>query len=265
VFTLILQELKLENKEAIKQYWDNEPCGTRNIPYPIGSFPYFQAIENRRYKLDHITEKYNLIDYKGKHLLEVGCGIGTDLVQISRTGVHVTGMDISPKSVMMARENLRLFQCEGVVIEGDAENIPYKDCSFDVVKSWGVIHHLANPDKAISEIHRVLKPNGEVCVMLYHKPSLVVLQMWLAFGLFRLKPLRSIEDILANHHESLGTKAYTVKQVRDMFSEFKNLKIDLRATSYDLRYWRDKYFPSWMVKLVPRQLGWYVIVQGQKS
>jgi hypothetical protein len=100
--------------------------------------------------------------------------------------------------------------------------------------------------------------------MLYHKPSLVALQMYLMFGLLRLRPLRSIDDILANHHESAGTRAYTVKEARQMFSVFQNVRVDVRVTSYDLRYWRDRYLPMWCGKAVPRVLGWNIIIRGQK-
>jgi hypothetical protein len=76
--------------------------------------------------------------------------------------------------------------------------------------------------------------------------------------------LRSVDDILANHHESEGTRAYTIGKARQMFSAFQNVRIDVRVTPYDLRYWRDRYLPMWCGKAVPRVLGWNIIIRGQK-
>jgi ubiquinone/menaquinone biosynthesis C-methylase UbiE len=165
---------------------------------------------------------------------------------------------------LLAWERLRLYKCSGKVVEGDAENLPCEDGAFAFAFAWGCLHHTPNIGRAIQEIYRVTKSGGEVCVMLYHKPSLVALQMYLMFGLLRLRPLRSIDDILANHHESAGTRAYTVKEARQMFSVFQNVRVDVRVTSYDLRYWRDRYLPMWCGKAVPRVLGWNIIIRGQK-
>ncbi len=85
------------------------------------------------------------------------------------------------------------------------------------------------------------------------------------YGLFAFKPLRSLKDILARHHESPGTKAYTEAEVRQMFSAFKDVKIKVRLTPYDLRYGRDRYLPKWVGNLVPKHLGWFLVIRGQKS
>jgi hypothetical protein len=85
------------------------------------------------------------------------------------------------------------------------------------------------------------------------------------YGLFAFKPLRSLKDILANHHESPGTKAYAVSEVQEMFSAFRKLKVDICLTPYDLRYGRDRYLPKWVGNLVPKRLGWFMVIRGRKS
>ncbi len=179
-------------KEAVKQYWDNEPCGTRDIPYPVGSLAYYEEIAEKRDKLEPFIAQYAQFDkWKGKKVLEVGCGVGSDLIRFAEAGAIVTGIDLSPRSVFLAQERLHLYKYNGVVIEADAENIPYKDDAFDFVYSMGVLHHTPNIEKAISEIYRVTKSGGKICAMLYHRNSIVALQMYLLFGLFALKPWRS--------------------------------------------------------------------------
>jgi len=252
-------------KEVVRQYWDNEPCGTRDIPYPVGSLDYFEAIAERRDRLDWFIPEYAQFDkWKGKKVLEVGCGAGSDSIRFAQAGADITSIDLSPRSVLLTRERLHLYGCKGNVLEADAEEMPFDNDNFDFAYSYGVLHHTPNIYRAINEIYRVLKSGGQICIMLYHKYSLVALQMWLMFGLFKLKPTRSISDILANHHESLGTKAYTVNEVERLFSSFDNVKIHTRVTAYDIRYSRNGYLPIGVAKLIPQCLGWNIIIQGQK-
>jgi ubiquinone/menaquinone biosynthesis C-methylase UbiE len=150
------------------------------------------------------------------------------------------------------------------VFVADAEKLPFEDDEFELTYSWGVLHHTPNPTRAIQEIHRVTKPGGEICIMLYHRRSMVALQLYLLFGLFAFRPFRSLRDIIANHHESPGTKAYTLAEARQMFSAFKGLKIKVLLTPYDLRYKRDKYLPRWVGKLIPQRLGWFMVIRGRK-
>jgi ubiquinone/menaquinone biosynthesis C-methylase UbiE len=203
--------------------------------------------------------------WAGKKVLEVGCGVGSDLVRFARAGAQVVGIDLSPKSVFLARSRLQAYNCRGDVLVADAETLPFEDDEFELTYSWGVLHHTPNPERAIGEIYRVTKPGGEICIMLYHRHSLVALQLYLLFGLFALRPRRSLKDIIANHHESQGTKAYTVAEAQQMFSAFKDLEIEVHLTPYDLRYKRDRYLPRWVGRLIPQRLGWFMIIRGRKT
>ena len=260
-----LKQIIQKDKESVKQYWDNTPCGTGGITYPEGSPEYYEAIAERKKQLEPYVAEYAQFDkWAGKRILEVGCGTGTDLLQFAEAGAHTVGVDLSPKSAFIAKSRLRTYNCQGEILIADAENIPFKTDEFDLTYSWGVLHHTPNPEQAIREIYRVTKSGGEICVMLYHRRSLVALQLYLLFGVCALKPFRSLKDIIANHHESPGTKAYFVTETRQMFSAFERLEIKTRLTSYDLRYKRDGYLPRWVGKLIPQRLGWFMVVRGRK-
>lgn len=251
-------------KEQVKQYWDNEPCGTRGIEYPEGSREYYEKIMGNRYRVEpYLWDYLEPQRWHGKKLLEVGCGIGSDLMMFAWDGAEITGIDISSKSVGLANQRLSAYGLNGNVIEADAENLPFNDEEFDVVYSTGVLHHTPSIVSAISEIYRVLKPKGEIRAMLYHKYSLVALQMYLMFGLFKGRLFRSIKDIMANHHESVGTKVYSVSEVRKMLSQFRDLDIKTYVASYDVRYARDRYI-FWLKRFIPHQFGWYILVRGRK-
>jgi len=260
-----LKPMRQKEKESVKQYWDNMPCGTGGIAYPEGSLEYFEAIAEKRNRLEPFIVEYAQFNrWAGKKILEVGCGVGSDLLRFAMAGAQVVGIDLSPKSVFLARSRLHTYNCRGDVFAADAEDLPFEDDEFELTYSWGVLHHTPNPERAIQEIYRVTKPGGEICIMLYHRHSLVALQLYLLFGVLAFRPFQGLGDIIANHHESPGTKAYTVAEARQMFSAFKDLKIRVRLTPYDLRYKRDKYLSTWVGKLIPQRLGWFMVIQGRK-
>ena len=255
-----------EEKKSVQQFWDMTPCGTGDINIEPKTLKYFEAISERRNKLEPFIADYAQFDrWAGKRVLEVGCGAGSDLLRFAKENASITGIDLSPRSVSLAKTRLRTYNCQGNVLIADAEQLPFKTGSFDLVYSWGVLHHTPDTEQAIREVYRVTKPGSEICIMLYHRYSLVTLQMYLMYGLCVFKPLRSLKDILAKHHESPGTKAYTTAEAQQMFSAFKYVKIKVCITPYDLRYKRNKYFPQWVGKLIPQCLGWFMVIRGQKS
>lgn len=255
-----------KEKKAVQHFWDETPCGTGTIAYPSGTLEYFEAVTDNRNRLEPFIGEYaQFYKWAGKKVLEVGCGAGTDLLRFTLAGGNAVAIDLSPQSVSLAKSRLQTYNCEGDVLVADAENLPFKNDVFEVTYSWGVLHHTPNPERAIKEIYRVTKPGGEICIMLYHRYSLVSIQMYLIYGLFALKPFQSLKDVLAKHHESPGTKAYTVAEARQMFSAFKDVEIRIRLTPYDLRYKRDRYLPRWVGRLLPQRIGWFMIIQGQKT
>ena len=110
--------------------------------------------------------------FRGARLLEIGCGMGTDLLQFARGGARCTGVDLTPRSVEITRHRFRLYGMDGAFMIADGERLPFASESFDVVYSNGVLHHTPDTAGAIREVHRVLRPGGVARVMLYHRNSL---------------------------------------------------------------------------------------------
>lgn len=255
------------SKQVIKEHWDNEPCGTRNMSFDEEAKlrENFEKIEKRRYQLEHCIFKYAQFEkWQGKDVLEVGCGAGTDHLQFARAGANTTAIDLSSKSASLTKTRLQLYGFQGSVFNGDAENLPFKDNSFDLVYSWGVLHSTPDTEKSIREVHRVCRPGGNICIMLYNRHSFVALQIYLVYGLLSLKPFQSVGETIEKNLESPGTKAYTVAEVQKMFAMFEDVKIDTVFTPYDLRLWRDSYLPQWLGRLFPKRWGWFIVIQGRK-
>ncbi len=169
-------------KAQVQHYWDRQPCGTQFTDLPWGTAEFFAEVERFRYSVQPFMHRLiGFQHYAGKRVLEVGCGLGTDLVQFARAGARVTGIDLSPRSIELTRQRFALEGLPGTFLVADAEQLPFEAESFEVVYSFGVLHHTPDIARAIAEIHRVLVPGGELILMLYHRHSLHV---WLGTPLY---------------------------------------------------------------------------------
>ena len=261
-------------KERVRRFWDAQPCGTRNLPAIPGTHEFYKQLEIQRDRLDpQIPGFAGFEAWKGMKVLEVGFGAGVDFIRFTRAGADMSGIDLTEAGKRLVDRWLELEGLPASTQIGDAENLPFPDNTFDLVYSWGVIHHTTDTQTAANEIIRVTKPGGEVKVMIYHRPSLVTLQAYLVYGLLQGKPFSSVEDILASHVESPGTKAYTVHQARRLFTDLANLEVIPRITTYDLRlpslpvgYGVDLFarLGRILMRILPQRWGWNLLIHGRK-
>lgn len=253
-------------KKQVKRYWDNEPCGTGGIRSEEGSIGYFEEIENHRYAVEPFIHSFaQFTRWHRKKVLEVGCGCGTDLLQFARAGGKVYGVDLSPNSVNLVRRRFAVYRLRAEVMEADAENLPFPDEQFDLVYSWGVLHHTPEPLRAIKEIYRVLKPSGSIRIMVYNRISWIALKVYLQHGLLAGKPFTPLSQVIAEHQESLGTKAYSVREARTLFSLFTNLEVRPILTYYDSFKSKGIFPPTWLIRLLGDRLGWFMLISGRKG
>jgi ubiquinone/menaquinone biosynthesis C-methylase UbiE len=255
----------IELKKEIQEYWNSFPQGTLRVKdaEPC-SKEFFLAYQLHRYQVEpHIPRIAEFRNYKGRKVLEVGCGVGIDLMQFAKWNAEVVGIDISKRSVACARKGLRLFKLAGETVVADAENLPFRDGAFDHVYSYGVLHHTPNTENAINEIHRVLKNEGTFTIMLYAKWSVTFLYILLKFGLLKLELLhKSIDKLISDHMEDAGytplAKLYTKKRITKMFKNFKILSMK--------KLHIPKKYPILARVLSPLQrvLGFYFIIKGLK-
>lgn len=161
-----------ELKARVHDFWQANPCGAKFAHSEIGSREFFAELERHRYETEwHIPMVIGLERWRGRDVLEVGCGLGTDAVNFARHGARYTGVDLTEASIGLVR---RRFALEGLPAElrtADAENLPFANDSFDLVYSHGVLHHTPDTQRAIDEVYRVLRPGGTAMVMLYHRNS----------------------------------------------------------------------------------------------
>ena len=161
-----------ELKERVRAFWQAHPCGTKFSDAEIGTREFFERIEAHRYAKEwHIPDAADFAGAHGLRVLEIGCGLGTDGVQFAKAGADYTGVDLTDAAIELARKRFEVSGLRGELRVSDAENLDFADESFDLVYSHGVLHHTPDIARAVSEIHRVLKPAGRAIVMLYHRDS----------------------------------------------------------------------------------------------
>ncbi len=222
-----------ELKTQVKTYWETNPCGIRETD-PDFDESYFTAITQQRYTTHpYIPEFAEFERWQGKRVLEIGVGAGTDFCRWAEAGAKAVGVDLTTQGVRITRRRLQLSKLAADVYLADCEHLPFDDHTFDLCYSFGVLHHTPDTARAIGEIFRVLKPGGQIRIMLYHTMSWVSLQVYVFYGLLAWRPFTPIDTLLAAYMESPGTKAYTIREARALLSSFTNIRIRPTLTCYD--------------------------------
>ena len=265
-----------EEKQRAREQWTEDPCGAvYGQEHGFGSRDFFDAIERHRYGEygPWMPEVMGFDQFAGARLLEIGCGMGTDLLQFARGGASVTGVDLTPRSVEITRHHLAIYGERGDFAITDGENLPFANESFDMVYSNGVLHHTPETAGAVRQIHRVLRPGGLARVMLYHRNSWNYwVEIILHRGLLRGQLLRGRgpEEIMSRYieiNEGGGrplVKVYSRREARNLFSMFREVKIQVeQLTRPELSLLGRSMPESWFRRL-RRSVGWNVIISARK-
>src|SRR5512133_1556477 len=150
--------------EQVRSYWDKRPCNIRHSPRPVGSREYFDEVESRKYFVEpHIPVFAEFERWAGKRVLEVGCGIGTDSINFARAGAHLTAVDLSGESLRVAKQRAEVMGVADRIrfVQANAEELTsvIDGEPFDLVYSFGVVHHTPHPERALAEM-RMLTARG---------------------------------------------------------------------------------------------------------
>lgn len=259
-------------KDSVKQYWNASTCGTEFIEMQKFSPAYFQAIEDFRYSIEpEIFAFAQFSRFHGKKVLEVGVGAGTDFLQWARAGAECYGIDLTEAAVAHVNHRFALSGLKAAEVRvGDAENIPYPTGSFDLVYSWGVIHHSPDTFKSLEEIVRVTKPGGKIKIMIYNRNSLFAFYRYFQSALLKGKPFWSFKKVLYHHQESPGTQAFTMRETKKMLAKLPVKIVQLKApvTQHDLLYYKVKPF-KWIAYVLAcvfgwNRVGWFMMIELDK-
>ncbi len=265
-----------DEKRRAREQWTGDPAGAvYGREHEFGTREFFDAVERHRYTeyAPWMPEVMGFTEFAGARLLEVGCGMGTDLLQFARGGASVTGVDLTPLSIQISQQHFAVYGMRSDFAISDAEHLPFADESFDVVYSNGVLHHTPDTAGAVREIHRVLRPGGLARVMLYHRGSLGYWgQVIVRHGILKAELLRgkSPRDIMSKYVEfSEGggnplVKVYSRREARDLFSMFREVKVQVEQLTRPEFYFLGRIIPEGIFRGLQRSIGWNVIISARK-
>jgi len=290
-------------KSPSGSHWLTYQPGFKFTSEPPGSPAFFDAVEAHRYDLEsHIPGIAEFDRWTGKDVLDVGCGVATDGIRFARAGALYTGLDGSETAVDLARRRFDLEGVRGTIVHGQATELPFDDASFDLVWSHGVIHHFPATEKAVAEMHRVLRPGGTALVMLYHRTSFnyvftillvrralagVLLLPGAGAALSRLTGeasttmeghrallkqhgLRYLTDrqlFLSNNTDGPGnplSKVYDARQARRLFARFESVETDVRFLNLRIYPKGARIAKTRVAERLGRRWGWHLYVRATR-
>jgi 2-polyprenyl-3-methyl-5-hydroxy-6-metoxy-1,4-benzoquinol methylase len=265
----------------VQRYWDARPCNIRHSTKPVGSKEYFDEVEARKYFVElHIPAFADFDRWRGKRVLEVGCGIGTDSINFARAGADLTAVELSGESLRIAAERAEVMGVADRIrfVQANAEELTstVTDGPYDLVYSFGVIHHTPHPQQALAEMRALAAPGGTLKLMIYHRRSWKVFSVVAAQGHGRFW---KTDELVAEHSEAQTgcpvTFSYTRREARELVErsgfEVQDLSVDhvfpYRVRDYvEYRYVKEPYFrwmPEPLFRAFERRFGWHLLVTAE--
>jgi 2-polyprenyl-3-methyl-5-hydroxy-6-metoxy-1,4-benzoquinol methylase len=261
----------------VAEFWDARPCNVRHSPKAMGTREYFDEVEARRYFVEpHIPEFADFKRWRDKRVLEIGCGIGTDTINFARNGAWVTAVDLSRRSIEIAKKHAEVYGLGDRIkfYTGNAEEltafVPVE--AYDLIYSFGVIHHTPRPQHVIEHLRRYAKSGGTIKLMLYHRRSWKVFGIVLGYGRGQFWKL---DKIVARHSEAQTgcpiTYTYVPRQVVELLNGFHVGEIahifPYRVADYvGYRYvkvWYFRIMPRPLFRWLERHFGWHLCVTAE--
>ncbi len=260
----------------VRDYWNGRPCNIRHSPRPVGSKEYFDEVEARKYFVEsHIPRFADFDRWDGKRVLEIGCGIGTDTMNFARAGAEVTAIELTEKALEVARQRARVFGLENRIrfVQGDAEElgsyVPVEP--YDLIYSFGVIHHTPHPERVIDQLRQYAHPGTSVRIMVYNRWSWKVLWILFAYGKGQFWRLgRLIAEYSEAQTGCPVTYSYTRRSGRRLL-EPRGFRVSEAYVDHIFPYciadylqyryrkvWYFRWMPRFLFRAMERLWGWHL-------
>lgn len=266
--------------DKVAEFWDKRPCNIKHSSKIVGSKEYFDEVEQKKYFVEpHIPEFAEFDHWKGKRVLEIGCGIGTESINFAKAGAAVSAIELSKESLELTKERFRVFGLDARLYYGNAENLeailPEEDKdSFDLIWSFGVIHHTPQPKNIIRNVKKFIKKGGELRMMLYSRISYKLFFIMHKTGCWDFS---KIDTLISEYSEAqIGcpiTYTYTSKEIFELLGNGWN-NISIKKT-HIFPYKIDKYIKNiyekedvWkniteeQFKEFENELGWHYLIKA---
>jgi ubiquinone/menaquinone biosynthesis C-methylase UbiE len=289
-------------KKRVQSFWEQTPCDSWFADGQPGTPAFYRSLDEHRYRVHpKLLSAVNFEKTRGLRVLEIGCGCGSEAERFARAGAHYTAVDLTKAAVTLTQTRFRLAGLQGSFTQGDAENLPFADGSFDLVYSHGVLHHTPDTARAIREVYRILSPCGRAIVMLYHRNSFNYEINLRVVRRLRAELLRSAMGFKLAHRiwreptEELRRHSELIKQDPSAYLEMQNmlnrntdgpdnplsqvfskesagrLFSQFRPIHTEIMFWNPNWLPG-LGKLLPASIedklaarwGWHLWIYAQK-
>jgi 2-polyprenyl-3-methyl-5-hydroxy-6-metoxy-1,4-benzoquinol methylase len=266
--------------EKVQSYWNTRPCNIRHSPSPVGTRQYFDEVEARKYFVEpHIPLFAEFEQWRGKKVLEIGCGLGTDTISFARAGAQVTAVDLSTESLALAKQRAEVFGLDNVTFyQANAEQlsdyVPVE--RYDLVYSFGVIHHTPHPERVIEQIHKYMDRDSIFKIMVYHRNSWKVFWMLMKYG---RKKGETLDELIARYSEAETgcpvTYSYTTETVKEFLKGFDIVDTHIdhifpysipEYKNYEYKkVWYFRHLPHALFRWMEQRWGWHLCVTARLS
>jgi SAM-dependent methyltransferase len=250
--------------EEVKKFWNDRPCNIKHSSKEIGTKEYFNEVERKKFFVEpHILKFTEFPQWKNKKVLEVGCGLGTVGINFALNGSDYTGVELSKESLEIAKKRFEVYNQSGKFYLGNAEElssfVPIE--TYDLIYSFGVIHHSPHPEKIVSQIKKYMNENSVLKIMLYAKDS------WKNY---------MIDAGLDQPEAQYGcpiANTYTKQDVVELLDGYEVLSIEqdhifpyqiepYKRGEYIKQPWFD-VMPTEMFETLEKKLGWHLLITAK--
>ena len=250
--------------EEVKKFWNDRPCNIKHSSKEIGTKEYFNEVERKKFFVEpHILKFTEFPQWKNKKVLEVGCGLGTVGINFALNGSDYTGVELSKESLEIAKKRFEVYNQSGKFYLGNAEElssfVPIE--TYDLIYSFGVIHHSPHPEKIVSQIKKYMNENSVLKIMLYAKDS------WKNY---------MIDAGLDQPEAQYGcpiANTYTKQDIVELLDGYEVLSIEqdhifpyqiesYKRGEYIKQPWFD-VMPTEMFETLEKKLGWHLLITAK--
>ena len=250
--------------DTVRDYWNRRPCNLRHGTAPVGTREYFDQVEARKYMVEpHIPAFTEFEKWRGKKVLEIGCGLGTAAVSFARAGADYTAVELSDESLKLARQRFEVFGLKGRFHSGNAEElskvVPVE--TYDLIYSFGVIHHAPHPEKIVAEVRKFMGPHSEFRLMLYAKNSWKNILIEAGFDQPEAQSGCPIAFTYTHDEVRKLMQGYVVTDIRQEHI-FPYVVEKYVQYEYELQPWF-KAMPKEMFRALEKALGWHTLITAK--
>lgn len=268
--------------EQVHTYWNSRPCNIRHSSKPQDTVEFFDEVAAKKFKVENHKMSFLALDkWKGKRVLELGCGLGTDAIQFAKAGAHVVCVDLTENSLNLCKQNFAVHGLTGEFFLGNIEELDtilpesYKG-SFDLVYSFGVIHHTPNPKRVMEKIPTYLTEGGEFRCMLYSRFSYKLFWLMDSYNTWNFATADSLVQEYSEAQSGCPvTYTYTFDEVKDLLAptlEIKDIWKDHIFMWQIEPYKRNEFIretpfegatDEYLAKMC-KELGWHTMIIAQR-